>query len=152
MESGNPKQSTEARNGNIAEAFQKKIVDDLAGNRKKQVGDGVADGIQDKTPSNIVAGKESITPPGEPHLFLNDETNENLKVEVLKEFDIQRKEWKFNCKFSEDRSNLDKIKYTAEVTYKDKSDYLVLSKLPTKRRWMVYYLRECIDIFMEKDK
>ena len=90
--------------------------------------------------------------PSEPHLFLNDEANENLKVEVLKEFDLQREEWRFKCKFSEDRSNLAKIKYTVEVTYKNKTDHVGFTKLPTKRRWMVYYLRECIGIFMEKDK
>ena len=93
-----------------------------------------------------------MTTPSEPHLFLMKEPSTKLKVELLKEFDLQRDEWKFRCKFSEDKSNPAKVKYTVEVTYKDITDHVGFTKLPTKRRWMVYYLIECIGIFMDKNQ
>ena len=92
-----------------------------------------------------------MPPPKEPHLFIGDEINKLEKIELLKTFEIVKGEFRFECKFFEDRSNIGNISYRVEVYFKQVMGIVNFTQLQTKRKWMAYFLKECIGVNMKND-
>ena len=92
-----------------------------------------------------------MPPPNEPHLFIDDEPTSDYKVELLKEFEIERANTTFKCKFTEDRKVPNKPAYIIDVSLGNQTDQIVIHRLLTKRKWMIYYLIETIGVYMNEE-